>query len=68
MNFEKMGKIKIIRFDELDEKQLNRRRNMILGAIKRFNLIKREHPLSTFVPQMFPEIWAEAILTQSDAP
>lgn len=37
-----------------------RDRKMILGAIRRLDLLKGEHPLSAFVSQTFPELWEEA--------
>lgn len=34
---------------------------MILSAIRRLELLKGTHPLSSFVSQTFPELWEEAI-------
>lgn len=60
LQYEKEGLLAINHFENLSEKQKQKDKNMVLGAIKRLNLLKGEHPLSNFVSIKFPEIWEEA--------
>ena len=62
LQYEKDGMLIINHFENLSEEQKGKDRNMILGAIKRLELLKGEHPLSNFVSEKFPEIWEEALL------
>ena len=57
---EREGLLRIHHFEDLSAEQRNRDRKMILGAIRRLDLLKGEHPLSAFVSQTFPELWEEA--------
>ncbi len=61
MEFEKSGELIIRRFDDLTEQEHTMNRNMVLGAIKRLNLLKGDHPLSAFVEKHFPTLWIEAL-------
>jgi hypothetical protein len=60
LQYEKDGLLIINHFETLTDKQKVKDRNMILSAIKRFDLLKGEHPLSNFVHDKFPEIWKDA--------
>jgi len=60
LQYEKDGMLIINRFENLSEEQKEKDRNMILGAIKRLELLKGEHPLSNFVSAKFPELWEES--------
>ena len=46
--------------DSLYDRQKERDRNMVLGAIKRMDLQKGQPPLFAFVAEKFPELWHEA--------
>lgn len=63
LQYEQQGQIKINRFEELSDKQINKNRNMVIGTIKRLELVKGEHPLSNFVKEKFPVYWEEALRT-----
>lgn len=60
LHYEREGLMIINHFDTLSEEQKRKDRNMVLGAIKRLDLLKGEHPLSGFVAEKFPELWEEA--------
>lgn len=60
LEYENQGLLKINHYESLSEHQKAKDRNMILGAIKRFDLLKGEHILSGFVSLKFPELWEEA--------
>ena len=55
--------MKINHFEELTDQQINKDKNMVMGAIKRLGLLKGEHPLSNFVREKFPIYWEEALHT-----
>jgi len=61
LRFEKEGSLIINHFETLFDEQKRRDRNMVLGAIKRLELLKGEHPLSEFVKEKFPALWNEAL-------
>ena len=61
LQYEKKGLLRINRFESLTKTQRQKDRNMILSAIRRLELLKGTHPLSSFVSQTFPELWEEAI-------
>lgn len=63
LQYEQQGKLKINRFEELSDSQINKDKNMVIGAIKRLELWKGEHPLSNFVQEKFPVYWEEALHT-----
>ena len=60
LQFEAEGKLIINRYAILSDEQLQRDRRMVLGAIKRFGLLRGEHPLSEFVAKKFPHLWDAA--------
>jgi hypothetical protein len=60
LQYERDGLLIIHRFDSLTDEQKRKDRNMVLGAIRRLELLKGEHPLSGFVSAKFPELWNEA--------
>ena len=60
LQYEQEGLLRIHRFETLTDQQKEKNRNMILGAIKRFELLKGEHILSDFAAATFPELWREA--------
>ena len=60
LHCEKDGTLIINHYENLSAEQKQKDRNMVLGAIKRLELLKGEHPLSIFVAQKFPELWEEA--------
>ena len=61
LQYEKSGELIINHYDNLSDRQKERDRNMVLGAIKRMDLLKGQHPLSGFVAEKFPEFWREAL-------
>ena len=61
LQYERDGQLVIHRFEDLTEAQRRSDRSMILGAIRRLELLKGEHPLSGFVSETFPELWEEAL-------
>ena len=54
------GKLIINHFATRSDEQRQRDRNMVLGAIKRLDLLRGEHILSAFVAEKFPHLWDEA--------
>jgi len=60
LQYEAEGLLRIHHFEERTNRQKERDRNMVLGTIKRLELLKGEHPLSGFVASKFPAIWQEA--------
>ena len=60
LQYENDGMLIINRYENLPEEQKSNDRNMVLGAIRRLELLKGEHPLSNFVSSKFPELWDEA--------
>ena len=63
IEYEKQGALIINRYEDLSDEQKQKDRNMVLAAIKRLELLKGDHPLSSFVPAKFPKLWDEAIRT-----
>ena len=63
LQYEQLGQLKINHFEELTDQQINKDKNMVMGAIKRLGLLKGEHPLSNFVREKFPIYWEEALHT-----
>lgn len=61
LQYEQQGQLKINHFDDLSDDQICKNRNMVIGAIKRLELWKGEHPLSNFVQEKFPVYWKEAL-------
>ncbi len=61
LQYEKKGLLRINRFERLTKTQRQKDHNMVLSAIRRLELLKGTHPLSSFVSQTFPELWEEAI-------
>lgn len=61
IQYEKEGFLVINHYENLSDEQKRKDKNMILGAIKRLELLKGEHPLSSFVSSKFPEFWDEAM-------
>lgn len=59
LEHEKRGEIIIRRYHELTEKEHTSNKKMIVGAIKRLDLLSCLHPLSAFVQDKFPDIWDE---------
>lgn len=64
LQYEQQGQLIINHFEDLTDMQKNKDKNMILGAIKRLELLKGEHPLSGFVKEKFPVYWDEALHTK----
>ena len=60
LEYEKAGEIIIRKYGELTPKEHKNNENMILSGIKRLDLLKGEHPLSSFVSYKFPELWERA--------
>lgn len=60
LQYEREGTLIIRRHGALTEAEHAANRNMVLGAIRRLNLLEGEHPLSPFVREKFPALWAEA--------
>lgn len=65
LRYEREGLLVINHFESLSEVQKARDRNMVLGAIKRLDLLSGEHPLSDFVAARFPALWDEARMTST---
>ena len=63
LQYERQGALRINHFENLSQEQIAKDKNMILGAIKRLELLKGEHPLSGFVKEKFPIYWQEALHT-----
>ena len=71
LQYEKSGKLIINHYENLTDNQKKSDRNMVLGAIKRMDLLSGQHPLSSFVAEKFPELWHEALdahLQQNPSP
>ncbi len=64
LQYEKQGWLIINHFEDLSDERMMKDRNMVLGAIKRLELFKGEHPLSGFVKEKFPSFWEEALRTK----
>lgn len=60
MEYEEQGYMRISRYENLADEKRKAEHDMIISAIKRFNLRDGVHPLAPFVKEKFPEIWAEA--------
>jgi len=65
LHYERTGALIINHYKHLTDAQKAKDRNMVLGAIKRLDLLKGKHPLSSFVAAKFPALWREASLMQS---
>lgn len=63
LQYEQQGQLKINHFENLSAEQIRKDKNMVIGAIKRLELLKGEHPLSGFVKEKFPAYWEEALQT-----
>lgn len=63
LQYEQQGQLKINHFEELSDEQIRKDKNMVIGAIKRLELLKGGHPLSGFVKEKFPAYWEEALRT-----
>jgi len=48
-------------YENLSDERKRKDRNMVLGAIKRLDLLKGEHPMASFVASKFPGLWEEAL-------
>ena len=59
--YEQKGLLVINRFEDRSEAQKSKDNNMILAAIRRFDLLQGDHPLSGFVSSKFPQLWNEAL-------
>ena len=64
LHYEKEGLLVINHFENLTDEHKRKNRNMVLGAIKRLELLKGEYPLSAFVAAKFPQLWQEASTLQ----
>jgi hypothetical protein len=60
LRYEQEGQLLINRYEDRSAVQVQRDRNMVLGAIKRFGLLEGSHVLSDFVSARFPQLWEEA--------
>ena len=63
LQYERQGLLKINHFTERSDEE-KKEDNMVMGAIKRLELWKGEHPLSGFVQEKFPAYWEEALRPQ----
>ena len=61
LQYEKDGMLIINRYESLSDERKIKDRNMVLSAIKGLDLLKGDHPLSSFVSAKFPELWDEAL-------
>lgn len=61
MQYETEGILVINHYKNISDEQKRKDKNMVIGAIKRLELLKGEHPLSSFVSSKFPEFWDEAL-------
>jgi len=61
LQYGKDGSLIVNRYENLTDEQRRRDRNMVLYAIKKYNLLEGLHPMSGFVQEKFPSVWDEAI-------
>lgn len=64
LQYESEGALILQRFEELTQKEHDMNRKMILNGIRRLNLLEGTHPLSPFVKEKFPDLWAESAAKQ----
>ena len=62
--YEKSGELIINRYESRSEEQKLRDDSMILGEIKSKNMLNGLHPLSRFVKEKFPELWAKVLAAE----
>jgi len=60
LSYEREGRLAVNRFEALSDKRKEADERMILGAIRRLNLLAGKHPLSGFVMEKFPQLWEKA--------
>ena len=60
LSFETHNQLIIRRYEDLTIREHATNRNMILGCIKRLNLLNEKHPLSAFVKSHFRNLWEDA--------
>ena len=61
LQYERAGLMSISRYKNRSNEQKQSDKNIILGTIKKFELLKGEHPLSELISTKFPELWEESL-------